>query len=64
MTLAPNAPRRRRLAVSAGVTLLLLVLGVLALIAFGVGPSLFLFALAGVGLVDLAYFWRSSAAAV
>ena len=64
MTAAPHAPRRRRIAVTGSLVVLLLVLGVLALVALGIGPSLFLFALAGVGLVDLAYFWRSRAAAV
>ena len=62
MTLAQHRSPALRLALSSGCTILLLVLGVLALSAYGVGPSLFLFALAAVGLVD--YFWRSRAAAV
>ena len=53
MTAAPYSPPTTRLAVVLGCTLLCLVLGVLALRAYGVGPSLFLFALAAVGLADL-----------
>ena len=53
MTLAQHRSPTLRLALSAGCTVLLLVLGVLALSAYGVGPSLFLFALAAVGLVDV-----------
>jgi hypothetical protein len=49
MTSAPYASRGPLLALTA----LVLVLAVLALQAFGVGPSLFLFALAGLGVVEL-----------
>ena len=58
MTAAPYSPPIARLAAVLGCTLLCLVLGVLALRAYGVGPSLFLFALAGVGLVDLVVLQR------
>ena len=53
MTVAPHASPRRRIVVTAAVSVLLLVLGVLALLEYGVGAALFLFALAAVGLVDL-----------
>lgn len=53
MTAAPYASPTRRLVVTAAVSGLLLVLGVLALLEYGVGPALFLFALAAVGGVDL-----------
>jgi hypothetical protein len=53
MTVAPYASRTRRIVVTAVVSGLLLVLGVLALVEYGVGAALFLFALAAVGLVDL-----------
>lgn len=53
MTAAPYASPTRRIAVTAAMTGLFLVLGVLALVEFGVGPALFLLALAAVGAVDL-----------
>lgn len=53
MTLAPNSPLNLRLALAGFGTVVCLVLGVLTLRAFGVGPSIFLFALAAVGVVDL-----------
>ena len=53
MTVSPYASRTRRIVVTALVSGLLLVLGVLALLDYGVGAALFLFALAAVGLVDL-----------
>ncbi len=53
MTLAPSSSRSRRLAVTGLMTALLLQLGVLALAEYGLGPALFLFALAAVGAVDL-----------
>jgi hypothetical protein len=58
MTVAPYRPPVARLAAVLACTLLCLVLGVLALVAFGAGPSLFLFVLAAVGLLDLALLQR------
>ena len=58
MTVSPYASRTRRLVVTAVVSGLLLVLGVLALLEYGVGAALFLFALAAVGLVDLVQVFR------
>ena len=58
MTVAPYSSSTTRLAAVLACTLLSLVLGVVALRAYGVGPSLFLFALAAVGLVDLALLQR------
>ena len=49
MTAAPYASRTALLALTA----LVLVLAVVALQAFGVGPSLFLFALAALGALEL-----------
>ena len=54
MTVAPYSTSTTRLAAVAACTLLCLALGLVALRAYGVGPSLFLLALAAVGLVDLA----------
>lgn len=53
MTAAPYASPTRRIVVTAAVSTLLLVLGVLALVEYGAGAALFLFALGAVGLVDL-----------
>lgn len=53
MTAAPYASPTRRIAVTGALSTLLLVLGVLALIDYGLGAALFLFAVAAVGLVDL-----------
>ena len=53
MTAAPYSPFNLRLALAALGTLVCLVFGVLAWRVFGVGPSVFLFALAAVGIVDL-----------
>ena len=61
MTATPYASRSRRIVVTAVVSGLLLVLGVLALLEFGVGAALFLFALAAVGLFDLAQVVRRDA---
>jgi uncharacterized membrane protein len=47
-----------RLLLALGGTVLSLVLGVLVLRAFGIGPSIFLFALAAVGVVDLVVIQR------
>ncbi len=58
MTAAPNSPLNLRLALAAGGTLVCLVIGVLTLRAFGVGPSVFLFALAAVGIVDIVVIQR------
>ena len=62
MTAAPNSPLNLRLALALGGTLVCLVIGVLTLRAFGVGPSVFLFALAAVGLVDVVVIQRRRAA--
>ena len=53
MTAAPYASPRRRIVVTALMTALLWLLGMLALAEYGAGPALFLFALASVGAVDL-----------
>jgi hypothetical protein len=53
MTAAPHASPGRRIVVTAALSALLLVLGVLALREYGAGAALFLFALGAVGLVDL-----------
>ena len=53
MTAAPHASPTRRIVVTAAFSAAFLVLGVLALLEYGVGPALFLFALAAVGVVDL-----------
>ena len=58
MTAAPYASRTRRLVVTGLLSGLLLVLGVLALVEYGVGAALFLFALASVGAVDLVQVLR------
>jgi hypothetical protein len=61
MTAAPYASPTRRLVVTGVVTALLLLLGVLALQEYGLGASLFLFALAAVGLVDMVQVVRRDA---
>ncbi len=53
MTVAPHASPGRRAVTTAAVSVLLLVLGLWALGEYGIGPALFLLALAAVGLVDL-----------
>ena len=53
MTAAPYSSLAVRLWSALGATVLCLVLGAVVLRAFGVGPSLFLFALAAVGVVDI-----------
>ena len=58
MTAAPHSPLNLRLALAAGGTLVCLLIGVLTLRAFGVGPSVFLFALAAVGIVDIVVIQR------
>ena len=58
MTAAPHSPLNLRLALAAFGTVISLVFGVLTWRAFGVGPSLFLFALAAVGIVDLVVIQR------
>ena len=58
MTAAPYASPTRRIAVTGLLTGLLLVLGVLALVEYGAGAALFLFALAAIGLVDLVQVLR------
>ena len=62
MTAAPHSPLNLRLALALFGTVTCLVFGVLTLRAFGVGPSLFLFALAAVGVVDLVVIQRRRAA--
>ena len=61
MTATPYASPTRRIAVTGAVSALLLVLGVLALLEYGLGAALFLFALAAVGLVDLVQVVRRQA---
>lgn len=61
MTAAPYASPTRRIVVTAVVSGLLLALGVLALVEFGVGAALFLFALAAVGVVDVVQVSRRAA---
>ena len=61
MTVAPHSPLNLRLLLAGFGTLICLVFGVLTLRAFGVGPSLFLFALAAVGVVDLVVLQRRRA---
>ena len=58
MTGAPYSPLNLRLVLALGGTVICLVLGVLVLRAFGFGPSVFLFALAVVGLVDVVVIQR------
>ena len=58
MTVAPYSPSTTRLAAVLACTLLSLALGVVALRAYGVGASLFLFALSAVGVVDLVLLQR------
>ncbi len=53
MTAAPYASPTRRIVVTAAMTGLFLVLGVFALVEYGLGPAVFLLALVGVGVVDL-----------
>jgi hypothetical protein len=61
MTAAPHSPLNLRLVLALLGTLFCLGFGVLTLRAFGVGPSLFLFALALVGVVDLVVIQRRRA---
>ena len=61
MTAAPHSPLNLRLALALFGTVVSLLFGVLTLRAFGVGPSLFLFALAVVGIVDLVVIQRRRA---
>ena len=58
MTVAPHRPPHLRFLAVVGVGALCLLLGVLALRRYGVGASLFLFALAGVAAVDAVLLWR------
>lgn len=58
MTAAPQSPLNLRLALAAFGTAVCLAFGVLTLQAFGVGPAVFLFALAAVGIVDLVVIQR------
>lgn len=53
MTLAPHRSLPVRLGAVALAVALCLALGVLTMQSAGIGPALFLFALAAVGLVDL-----------
>jgi hypothetical protein len=62
MTAAPYSSLNLRLLLALGGTVLCLLLGVLTLRAFGVGASLFLFALAAVGIVDLVVIQRRRSA--
>ncbi|MBW3648725.1 MAG: hypothetical protein KY440_13320 [Actinobacteria bacterium] len=62
MTAAPHSPLNLRLVLALFGTLTCLLLGVLTLRAFGVGVSVFLFALAAVGVVDLVVIVRRRAA--
>ncbi len=52
VTVAPHASPTRRLVLTALCAVGFLVFGVLVLQSFGVGPSIFLFALAAVCVVD------------
>ena len=61
MTAAPYASPTRRIVVTGAMSALLLVLGVLALLEYGAGPALFLFALAAVGVVDVVQVLRREA---
>lgn len=61
MTAAPHSPLNLRLALAGFGTLVCLVFGVLVWRAFGIGPSVFLFALAAVGIVDLVVIQRRRA---
>ena len=58
MTAAPHSPLNLRLALALFGTVTCLLFGVLALRAFGVGHSLFLFVLAAVGIVYLVVIQR------
>lgn len=53
MTTSPHSALNLRLALASFGTILCLGLGVLTWRAFGIGPSIFLFALALAGIVDL-----------
>lgn len=61
MTVAPHRSPARRLALTAGCAVLLLVLGVLAQREYGLGPALFLYALAAVAAVDAVQVQRRAA---
>jgi membrane protein implicated in regulation of membrane protease activity len=58
MTAGPYSPLNLRLVLALAGTVFCLVLGVLVLRAFGAGPSVFLFALAAIGVVDLVVIQR------
>lgn len=58
MTVAAHRPPHLRFLAVVGLSALCVVLGLLALWTYGVGPSFFLFALAGVGAVDAVVLWR------
>jgi hypothetical protein len=62
MTAAPHSALNLRLALAGFGTLISLVFGVLTWRAFGIGPSIFLFALAAVGIVDLVVVQRRRSA--
>ncbi len=61
MTAAPNSPTHIRIALAGLATATCLLFGLLTLRAFGLGPALFLFALALVGVVDLVVTLRRDA---
>ena len=61
MTVAPHRPPHLRFLAVVAVGALCLLLGLLALHSYGAGPSLFLFALAGVAAVDATLLWRGRA---
>ena len=58
MTLAPHGPPNLRFVLALLAIAVCVGFGVLTLLTFGVGPSLFLFALAAVGVVDLVVLSR------
>lgn len=62
MTAAPHSPLNLRLALALFGTVTCLLFGVLTLRAFGVGPAVFLFALALIGIVDLVVIQRRRSA--
>ena len=59
MTLAPHRSPQARFRIVLAFTVLDLVVAVLVLREFGVGPSVFLFALAAIGVVNLLVISRS-----
>ena len=58
MTLAPHRSPQARFRIVLACVVLDLVLAVVVLREFGVGPSIFLFAIAGVGIVNLLVLQR------